>query len=76
MPVKPLAAATLNAAHAIGRGREVGSLEPGKQGDVVILAYPSYRFMPYHMGVNTVESVIKKGRLVFDQRQGGVIHAG
>jgi imidazolonepropionase-like amidohydrolase len=32
--------------------------------------------MPYHMGVNTVESVIKKGRLVFDQRQGGVIHAG
>ena len=75
-PEEALTAITLNGAAAVDRADRVGSLEPGKQGDVVILAYPSYRFMPYHMGVNTVESVIKKGRLVFDQRKGGVIHAG
>jgi imidazolonepropionase len=66
---------TLNGAAAIDRAHRVGSLEPGKQGDVVILEYPSYRFIPYHMGVNTVEKVIKKGRLVFDQLQGGLMDA-
>lgn len=70
-----LTAITLNGAAAIDRANHVGSLEPGKQGDVVILEYPSYRFIPYHMGVNTVEKVIKKGRLVFDQTQGGLIDA-
>lgn len=74
-PEEALTAITLNGAAAIDRADRVGSLEPGKQGDVVILAYPSYRFIPYHMGVNTVQSVIKKGRLVFDQQQGGVRHA-
>jgi imidazolonepropionase len=34
---------------------------------VVILEFPSYRFIPYHIGVNTVEKVIKNGLLVFDR---------
>jgi imidazolonepropionase len=74
-PEEALTAITLNGAAALDRADRVGSLEPGKQGDVVILEYPSYRFIPYHMGVNTVEKVIKKGRLVFDTLQGGRIHA-
>ena len=74
-PEEALTAITLNGAAAIDRAKRVGSLETGKQGDVVILEYPSYRFIPYHMGVNTVEKVIKNGRLDFDQAQGGLINA-
>jgi imidazolonepropionase len=75
-PEEALTAITLNAAAAVDRADRAGSLEPGKQGDVVLLEYPSYRFMPYHIGVNTVEKVVKRGRLVFDKTRGGRIDAG
>jgi imidazolonepropionase len=74
-PEEALTAITLNGAAALGRADRVGSLEPGKQGDVVILDYPSYRYIPYHIGVNTVARVIKKGRLVHDTAQGGRVDA-
>jgi imidazolonepropionase len=74
-PEEALTAITLNGAAAVDRADRVGSLEPDKQGDVVILAYPSYRFIPYHMGVNTVEKVIKRGNLVFDKTRGGRMYA-
>jgi imidazolonepropionase len=74
-PEEALTAITLNGAAAVGRADTIGSLEAGKQGDVVILEYPSYRFMPYHMGVNIVEKVIKRGNLVFDKARGGRIGA-
>jgi imidazolonepropionase len=64
-------ALTLNAAAALGRADAIGSLDPGKQGDVVILENPSHRFIPYHIGVSTVEKVIKKGELVYDRSAGG-----
>jgi imidazolonepropionase len=60
-------ALTINGAAAIDRADTVGSLDVGKKGDVVILEFPSYRFIPYHIGVNTVEKVIKNGQLVFDK---------
>ncbi len=60
-------ALTINGAAAIDRADTVGSLDVGKKGDVVILEFPSYRFIPYHIGVNTVEKVIKNGLLVFDK---------
>ena len=63
-------ALTLNGAAAIDRADTIGSLDIGKKGDVVILEFPSYRFIPYHIGVNTVEKVIKNGRLVFDRSKG------
>ncbi len=63
-PAQALAAATLNAAFAIGRGREVGSLEAGKQADVIIVDSSDYRHLAYRFGVNVVWSVIKAGRLV------------
>ena len=62
-----IAAATTNAAHAIGLGRHLGSIEPGKQADLLILAVPDYREIPYHLGGNLVRMVIKKGRKVIER---------
>jgi imidazolonepropionase len=70
-PEEIVTALTINGAAALGRVQVVGSLDPGKQGDVVMLEHPSYRFIPYHIGVSTVEKVIKNGNLVFDKERGG-----
>lgn len=59
-----LAAVTINAAYAIGRGQEIGSLEPGKQADMLLLDTADYRQLGYRYGVNLVRTVIKKGRIV------------
>jgi imidazolonepropionase len=59
-----LAAATLNAAYAIGRGHEIGSLEPGKQADILILDTADYRQLGYRFGSNLVHTVIKKGNVM------------
>lgn len=63
-PAEVWAAATLNAAYAAGLGRRVGSLKPGKQADLVIWQAADYREIPYHLGVNQVERVIKEGKVV------------
>lgn len=62
-PAEAITAVTMNAACAIGREHVVGSLEPGKQADLLILDCPNHVFLPYHFGVNLVEVVIKKGRV-------------
>ncbi|MGH2536432.1 MAG: amidohydrolase family protein, partial [Candidatus Promineifilaceae bacterium] len=59
-----LAAATLNAAFAIGRGDEVGSLEAGKAADFLILDAADYRALGYRFGANLVRTVVKRGRPV------------
>ncbi|MCB8954403.1 MAG: imidazolonepropionase [Ardenticatenales bacterium] len=59
-----IAAATVNAAYAIGRGEEIGSLEPGKQADILILNVPDYRQLGYRFGANLAQTVIKQGRVV------------
>jgi imidazolonepropionase len=59
-----LAASTLNAAYAIGRGHEIGSLTVGKQADIVVLQTADYRHLGYQFGTNLVEKVIKKGVVV------------
>lgn len=66
-PEETITALTLNGAAAVGRADRIGSIEVGKQGDLVIHEFPSYRFIPYHLGVSTVEKVIKKGMLVYDK---------
>jgi imidazolonepropionase len=63
-PAEALAAATLNAAYAVGRGARIGSLEAGKQADLLILETGDYRHLAYRVGENLVETVIKKGRVV------------
>jgi len=65
-PSEALAAATINAAAAIGLQAKVGSLEVGKQADIVILDAPSHRHIPYRMGQGVVASVLKNGRLIVE----------
>ncbi|MBB6217555.1 imidazolonepropionase [Anaerosolibacter carboniphilus] len=60
-------ALTINGAAAVGRADQIGSIDVGKQGDVIILEFPSYKYIPYHIAVSTVEKVVKKGVLVFDK---------
>lgn len=62
-PAEAIVASTINAAYAIDRAGEVGSLEVGKMADMIILDVPNHRRIPYHFGVNTVERVIKNGKL-------------
>jgi len=66
-PAEAITAATINAAHAIGRAKEVGSLEVGKKADIVILNVPNHVFLGYRFGVNLVDKVIKNGRTVVDE---------
>jgi imidazolonepropionase len=59
-----LTAATLNAAHSLGRADRIGSLEEGKQADLQVLDVPDHTHLLYHFGVSHVEMVIKKGVVV------------
>ena len=63
-PAEAVTAATFNSACAIGLNDRVGSLEPGKQADIMILNCPNHTFIPYHFGVNLVDAVIKNGSLI------------
>jgi imidazolonepropionase len=65
LPAEALTALTLNAAAAVGRADRLGSLEVGKQADLVILDVPDYRQLFYHFGVSHVWRVIKRGRVVY-----------
>lgn len=64
LPAEALNAATINAAFALGAGDIVGSLEVGKQADILILDTSDYREIAYEFGGNSVITVIKKGELV------------
>jgi imidazolonepropionase len=59
-----ITAATRNAAYAVGRGNEVGTLTPGKRADLLILDVMKYRRLTYHHGVNHVSTVVHHGEVV------------
>jgi imidazolonepropionase len=63
-PAQAIAAATINAAAAIDRQDRIGSIEPGKQADLLLLDIPDYRHLGYRFGTNLVKTVIKKGKIV------------
>jgi len=65
-----ITAITINGAAALDRHETIGSLDVGKKGDLIVLEFPSYKFIPYHLGVNTVEKVIKEGELLIDKLTG------
>ena len=61
-------ALTINGAAALNRADTVGSIDVGKKGDLVVLEFPSYRFLPYNVGVNIVETVVKQGSIVYSKK--------
>ncbi|MBM3745602.1 MAG: imidazolonepropionase [Acidobacteria bacterium] len=67
LPAEALCAATVNGAHAVGLADRVGSLEAGKQADVLILAAPDYREVACHFGGNLVAMTLKRGQVLYQQ---------
>ncbi len=64
LPSEAIAAATINAAWAVGRARDIGSLEAGKLADVLVLEVSDHRELAMHLGAPIVRTVIKRGRVV------------
>jgi imidazolonepropionase len=69
-PEEAIAASTINGAYALGRGDLVGSLEPGKLGDLCIMDVADYREIPYYFGMNHCVMVIKNGQVVYSKGSG------
>ena len=63
-PAEAITAATINAACALRREKQVGSLEVGKQADVAVFEVADYREIPYYFGVNHCWMTIKRGRVI------------
>ena len=63
-PIEALAASTINAAYSIGMADHKGSLEVGKDADLIIWDIPSLDFIPYHFGSSHIFKVFAKGELV------------
>ncbi len=63
-PAEVISAVTINAAHALGRADRVGSLEPGKQADLVVFDAVDYRYLMYRFGTNLATTVVKSGKIV------------
>jgi imidazolonepropionase len=66
-PDEALAAVTVNAAHAVGLGDEVGSIEDGKAADLVVWRVPTTRQIPYWPAADLVGTVVKRGRVVYER---------
>lgn len=62
-PAQAIAAATINAAAAINRADRIGSIEAGKQADLLVLSVSDYRHLGYRFGGNLVDKIVKKGKL-------------
>ncbi len=63
-PAEAICAATINGAYAIDRGDKIGSIEKGKQADIIMMDLPDYRLIPYYYGMNHCGMVIKKGKII------------
>jgi imidazolonepropionase len=63
-PTEALVAATANSAQAVGLGATHGTLEVGRQADVVAWRVPSVDQLPTWLGADLVRSVVKRGRIV------------
>jgi imidazolonepropionase len=66
-PAEAIRAATLGGAHALARDGEIGSIEVGKQADLLVLDVPRHEDLAYRIGRNAVERVVKRGRVVVGQ---------
>ncbi len=69
LPAEAITAGTINAAWAIGEQASVGSLEVGKQADLIVLDAPNHEHLCYHFGVNLVDTVVKHGKVLVEGGQ-------
>ncbi|MZQ83878.1 imidazolonepropionase [Paenibacillus sp. 5J-6] len=80
-PEEILTACTINAANALGRGHDIGSIEVGKRADLTIFDAPNIAYLPYHFGINHTYGVMKNGEMVVwnrmlmtgTEQEGGVV---
>jgi imidazolonepropionase len=68
-PSEAILGLTRNAARAIGREAEIGSISPGKVADLVLFRIPDFRYIPYHLAGDIVGTVIKGGKAVYNSAQ-------
>lgn len=61
-----ITALTINGAAACGLADKKGSIQPGKDGDLVILEFDNINMLPYYVGMNCVKTTICKGKVVFE----------
>jgi len=66
-PAEAITAATINGAYSLGLSERLGSIEEGKQADIVLMDVADYREIPYYFGVNHCVTVIKKGQIVINR---------
>src|SRR5208283_2898248 len=66
-PAEAIAASTINGACALRRAERIGSLEAGKQSDLIVLDTDDYREIPYYFAVNHCVMTVKRGRIVYSQ---------
>lgn len=64
-PEEIINAMTINAACAINREKEIGSIEEGKKADIVVFDSKDLNYLVYHFGINAVNCVIKNGQRVY-----------
>ena len=67
-PAEAISAATINAAHAIGKAREIGSIEVGKKADIIVMDIPNHQYIGYIFGRNFVDTVIKCGEIIIREK--------
>ena len=67
LPHELLWATTLTAARSLHLADQIGSIEVGKQADLVILDIPNLNYLPYHYGINHTWMTIKKGKVVYQR---------
>ncbi|GAK52532.1 imidazolonepropionase [Candidatus Moduliflexus flocculans] len=67
-PAEAIVGVTAQAARSLCLFEKIGSLEVGKQADIVILDIPNYQYLTYHFGVNHVSRVIKNGKIVLERQ--------
>jgi imidazolonepropionase len=66
-PAEAIAAATVNGAFALGRADRIGSIEPGKLADLIVLDVADCREIPYYFAVNHCLMTVKRGRIIFER---------
>jgi imidazolonepropionase len=66
-PAEAICAGTINAAYAIARDEEVGSVEKGKKADLVVYDVEDYREIPARAGINLSAMVLKEGEVVWER---------